>query len=267
MNSGNLFGKALQDFLSIRFMAMTTVPFIATLVLGLVVLGFLSGEFFDLLNAAAQANQDPGAAGAQEDLARFAQTYPLISALLGSFVFKLIAGTLFYLIGGGIAILFSVVLAVIIVGFLTPAIVREIHRRHYAAVERKSHGSVLGYLGFMLKQFLLFLLFWFVSLPFYFVPLINLVAINAPFYFLFHRLLTRDVAGEIFDAAEAKRFFKVAKWRLMSTTLILFLISLIPLAGLLLQVFFVIVLTHQMFMETGTVRRDASDDLPGLPLA
>ncbi len=252
---GALFAKALGDFFTTKFLTLSTAPFVITLLIAFFLLYQASGEFFDMLSAAAHASQPDVAGGhAPNDLAQFAKEYPIVSAILGSFVFKAVAGTLFYIVGGGVAVLLSVLLAVIIVGFFTPMIVAEVQKRHYPDIERKGTVPVWDYLLFMMKQLLLFMLFLLVSLPFWFVPILGLVAMNAPFYFLFHKLLTRDVAGEILDKEEMAILFKEAKWRLMTTTLILYLLSLIPGVGILGQVFFVIVLAHQIFQETARLR-------------
>jgi len=251
---GALFTKALSDFFTTKFLTLTTAPFIITMGVALLFLYYLSGEFFDMLNVAAQVAENPDAMQAQDELAQFAKEYPIFSAILGSFIFKAIAGTLFYLIGGGFAILLSVIRATMIIGFFTPYIIAEVQKRHYPTVERKATVPIIDYIFFMLKQFGLFLLLFFVSLPFYFIPLLNIVAMNAPFYFLFHRLLTRDVAGEILDKEEMKVVFKEARWRIATTTFILYLLSLIPAVGVIGQVFFVIVLAHQFFQEARRLR-------------
>ncbi len=251
---GALLSRSLADFFTTKFLALSTAPFFITLLISIIFLYYLSGEFFDMLNVAAQVSQNPDAVSAQNELAQFAKEYPIISAILGSFIFKAIAGTLFYVIGGGFAVLVSVILAVIIIGFFTPYIVAEVQKRHYPNIERRATVPIFDYLIFLLKQFGLFLLFFFVSLPFYFIPVLNIVAMNAPFYFLFHTLLTKDVAGEILDSQEQKEIFKKAKWRIATTTFILYLLSLIPAVGILGQVFFVIVLSHQFFQEAARLR-------------
>ena len=251
---GAILAKGLADFFTTKFLALTTAPFFITLFIAIIFLYYLSGEFFDMLSVAAQVSQNPDAAAAHDELAQFAKEYPIISAILGSFIFKAIAGTIFYVVGGGFAVLVSVILAVVIIGFFTPYIVAEVQKRHYPNIERRATVPIMDYLLFVLKQFGLFLLFFFASLPFYFIPLLNIVAMNAPFYYLFHTLLTKDVAGEILDKEEQKIVFKRAKWRIATTTFILYLLSLIPAVGILGQVFFVIVLAHQFFQEAARVR-------------
>ena len=250
---GALFAKALSDFFTTKFLLLSTAPFLITMAIAFFLLFQVSGEFFDMLSAAAAASQNPDAA-AQNELAQFVKEYPILSTILGSFVFKAVAGTLFYIIGGGVAVLVSVILAVVIVGFFTPLIVKEVQKRHYPHIARKATVPVWDYILFMLGQFGLFLIFLVVSLPFWFVPVLGIVAMNAPFYFLFHKLLTRDVAGEIFDKEEMKLVFRQAKWRIATTTLILYLLSLIPGVGILGQVFFVLVLAHQFFQEAARLR-------------
>jgi len=240
---GSIFAKALSDFFTTKFLTLTVAPFIITMLISSVFLYYISGEFFDMLNLVSQ-----------NEMAQFAKEYPFFATIAGTFLFKAIAGTLFYVIGGGFAILISVILAVVIIGFFTPYIVAEVQKRHYPTVERKATVPMTDYIIFMLKKFALFVLFFFISLPFYFIPIINIIAVNAPFYYLFHSLLTRDVAGEIFDKEEMKTIFKRAKWRIVVTTFILYLLSLIPSVGIFGQVFFVIALAHQFFLEAKQIR-------------
>ncbi|WP_200762456.1 EI24 domain-containing protein [Nitrosophilus alvini] len=241
----NIFILALEDFLSTKFLALTTVPFFATLIIAFVLLFQISGEFFDLLNSAVT---NPDAAAVQgNELAEFLKEYPFLSVIFGSFIFKAIAGTFFYIIGGGLAIMFSTIVAVIVIGFFTSYIVAEIHKRHYRSIDISSGYDIFSYIWFVLKSLALFMLFFIVTLPFYFIPVINLVAINAPFYFLFSRLLAVDVAGEIFAPKEFEQILRENRKEVGITTLILYLISLLPFAGMLLQVYFVSVLTHLFF--------------------
>ena len=239
---GSILTKALSDFFTTKFLTLTAAPFIITMLISSVFLYYLSGEFFDMLNLVSQ-----------NEMEQFAKEYPIFATIAGSFLFKAIAGTLFYVIGAGFAVLISVILAVVIIGFFTPYIVAEVQKRHYPTIERKATVPMTDYIVFMLKKFVLFVLFFFVSLPFYFIPIINIIAVNAPFYYLFHSLLTRDVAGEIFDKEEMKTLFKRAKWRIAVTTFILYMLSLIPAVGIFGQVFFVIVLSHQFFQEAKNI--------------
>jgi len=251
---GSLLAKALSDFFTTKFLTLTAAPFIITILISSISLYYFAGQFFDMLNVAAQIAANPDAAQAQSEMAQFAKEHPILAAITGTFLFKAIAGTILFVIGGGFALLASVILSVIIIGFFTPYIVAEVQKRHYPTIERKATVPMTDYIVFMLKKFGLFILFLFISLPFYFIPVINIVAVNVPFYFLFHSLLTRDVAGEILDKDEMKRLFKRAKWRIAATTFILYLLSLIPLVGVFGQVFFVITLSHQLFQETAKLR-------------
>jgi hypothetical protein len=253
---GSILTKALSDFFTTKFLTLTIAPFVITILISLSFLYYLSGEFFDMLNVALQVAEDPNAVQAQNEMAQFAKEYPILAMIAGSFIFKAIAGALFYVIGGWFAILLSVVLAVVIIGFFTPYIVAEVQRRHYPTIERRATVPMVDYIIFMVKKFALFVLFFFLSLPFYFIPLVNIIAINAPFYFLFHSLLTRDVAGEIFNKDEMQIVFNRAKWRIVVTTFILYLLSLIPGVGVFGQVFFVIVLAHQFFQESIYIREN-----------
>jgi hypothetical protein len=99
LNEGAIFARALSDFFSARFLMATIAPFLVTMVLAFGFLYFLSGEFFSMLSAVAQSSHEAGAAQSSNELVQFAAEYPIISAILGSVVFKAVAGALFYLVG------------------------------------------------------------------------------------------------------------------------------------------------------------------------
>jgi uncharacterized protein involved in cysteine biosynthesis len=142
----------------------------------------------------------------------------------------------------------STITATMIIGFFTPYIVREIHRRHYPDVRLEGGISVVEYLWLLFKSFLKFLGVGLLSVIFYFIPLLNYIAFHIPFYYLFSTLMTLDVGGEIFTKRELEEALKSERTRIYSTTLGLYLITLIPLAGMLLQVYFVSVMAH-LFLQ------------------
>ena len=239
----NIFVAAFEDFLTTKFLTLTLAPFFITLLIFSFLIFGAGSEFFDILN---QLGQNPEAIN-DPQIQAFVKEYPIISAIAGSFIFQAFAGILFGILGTGLAILASTSIAVIIVGFFTPIIVNEIHKRHYPNVKKEGGVDIFSYTLLVLKTFLKFIAIFIVSIVLYFIPLLNLIALNIPFYYLFASLLTLDVGGEIFSKEELQKVLKEKKKSILSSTLILYLISLIPFAGMLLQVYFVSVLAHQFF--------------------
>jgi hypothetical protein len=56
--------------------------------------------------------------------------------------------------------------------------------------------------------------------------------------------MSLDVGGEIFSKKELVEVIKTNRSKIYTTTLLLYLITLIPFAGMLLQVYFVSVMAH-----------------------
>ncbi len=236
----SIFLAALEDFLTQKFLLITFAPFLITFVLfGMLFYGSIS-EILDMLSTLAQ---NPDAINSP-DVAQFAQEHHWLAAIASSTLFHYIAGILLTVLGTVLAVLLSTAVATMVMGFFIPTVVREIHRRHYPEVSLDGGVSAGEYIMLMLstlgKAVGVFILTLFV----YFVPLLNAIAVNIPFYYLFHSLYVLDVGGEIFKKEELIAVLKKHRPKIMSTTLILYLITLIPFAGMLLQVYFVSVLAH-----------------------
>ncbi len=148
----------------------------------------------------------------------------------------------------------SMIFAVIVVGFLTPYIVRVLHKRYYEDLELAGYGSLASDALFMLVAFLKMLLLIVLLFPTWFIPLLQLVTFFVPFYYFFHSILNRDVSGTIINKDERIFFQKQHKWNLIGLTAMMYAISLIPIFGVLLQPLYVIVLTHWYFAEVRKYR-------------
>ncbi len=239
----SIFTAALQDFFTKKFLALTFAPFFITLTLFSWLFWGAGGELLDTLS---QLAQNPNAIN-DPSIASFVQEHPWIASLAGSFIFKIIFGTLLAILGTLLAILLSTATATVIMGFFTPIVVRNIHKRHYAHLPMEGGIGAFEYIWLMAKIIFKSIGIFLLALILYFIPLLNALAINIPFYYLFHSFLTLDVGGEIFRAKELQTLLKKHRARIMSTTGILYLITLIPFAGMILQVYFVSVIAHLFF--------------------
>jgi len=216
----NVFLLGLKDFLSKKFLALTLLPFVITFV--------LFGALWSLFGFDLQIANLTG--------------IDLIDSLIQS-----VAEFLMGIFGWILVAALSTVTATMIVGFLTPYIVREIHRRHYPDIPIEGGISIAGYLWLLFKSLVKFLGVGLLSILFYFIPLLNYIAFHLPFYYLFSTLMSLDVGGEIFSKKELEEVLKKEWLTIHSTTLILYLITLLPFAGMLLQVYFVSVMAHLFF--------------------
>ncbi|OQX72699.1 MAG: hypothetical protein B6D59_07735 [Campylobacteraceae bacterium 4484_4] len=248
MIEAHLFRKSLKDFLSPSFLSLSIIPFLITFALfGFLYLGYGS----DLLHTVTESI-DRGVFPFIDP-----ESHPWLTWLLTFSVFKWLFAIFYYLVGAVLVIMLSVVIAVIVIGFFTPAIVKLVHKKHYPDfVIKNGNFSFISSIGMYLKIFGTFILLLLVALPFMFVPAVNFIAINLPFYYLFHAFLLLDVGSEIDSKEEFKTVIKTYKGSFRTTTLTLYGISLIPLAAIFLQVWFVTLLAHLFFTKTIQARRE-----------
>ncbi len=239
----NIFIVALEDFLTKKFLAITFGPFIITFILfGMLLYGSAS-QILDMLTALAQ---NPDAIN-NPTVAEFAKEHNWLAAIVSSTIFHYLAGALLTIIGTLLAVLLSTAMATMVMGFFIPTVIKEIHKRHYINIPLEGGLGIGEYIWLMAVTLLKALGIFLLTIVLYFIPLLNAVAINIPFYYLFHSLNVLDVGGEIFKKDELLQLLKKHRPKIMSTTLLLYLITLIPFAGMLLQVYFVSVLAHLFF--------------------
>lgn len=235
---GKIFDISIKDFLTKKFILLSLLPLLgAVLVLG--ILAFFGGkEGFENLQIAI-ANGD----------FTILQNYPIISKILNYSITKWIIGAFFYIAGTFLVLIFSVIIAVIIAGFLTPVVTKEINLRHYN-LERQNEVSFLKVVKLMATSLLKFIAIFLICLVFYFVPILNLFVINIPFFYLFYKFLLIDVAS---NSLNKERFEKIYKkgggYKFMLSCFLFYLLCLIPLVGLFLQLFFVIFLSHILYQN------------------
>ncbi len=239
----SVFVAGWEDFMTKKFLTITFVPFIVTFILFAAFFWGAGGEIIDILS---QLAQNPNAIN-DPDIAQFIQEHPWLASIASSWIFKVIFGTLVAILGTLLAILLSTAVATMVMGFFTSYIVREIHKRHYSHISISGGIGPVEYLWLLAKTLLKTIGIFFLALVLYFIPLLNAIALNIPFYYLFHSLMSLDVGGEIMSAKELEELLKKYRLKVMGTTGVLYLITLLPLAGTLLQVYFVSVMAHLFF--------------------
>lgn len=231
----NLLQKSLKDYLSPKFLGLS----FATLLIPLVILGglviFGGSEIFTILNQGAQSGNF--------DFVD-ANEYPFLVKVLQFAVVKWLIITLFYTVGGLFAVLLSLVIAMMVLGFLTPMVTAFIHKRYYKDIPIESIKSIKVFkmMGFTILKFVVLFL---VCLPFVFIPF----AINIPFFYLFYKFMVIDVGSNIMSENRLKKAEKREFSKLFFQTLGFFFLSIIPIIGIFLQLFFVIYFTHFFFQK------------------
>ncbi|MDF1881817.1 EI24 domain-containing protein, partial [Sulfurimonas sp. MAG313] len=182
------------------------------------------------------------------------QNSDILSSMLEYSWIRWIIEKIVLLIAGYFILILAVIIAVIIIGFFTPLIIKKIKSRHYPPLEIKGHGSIATTLWFTFKSLIIMIIFYIVLIPFYFIPLLNIVAFNLPAYYFFHKMLVFDVGSSINTKKEFLHIRAMVGNQIRLRTFFMYLLTLIPFVGILFPVFFVIYLSHIFMSESVELR-------------
>ena len=248
---------SLKDLFSARMLKYALLPFVITAVVSYLVFIFVASMGLDQLTSidiqTTQTTVQNGVEHTQSFVAtirdsslfHFLMSYAFTSWIVSFFV---------YAIGTYFVLYMSIFMAVLIIGFLTPYIIKELHKMHYSAIELKGFGSTIESLWLTCKWACVMIGLFVLFIPLYFIPGVNLVAINFPLYYFFHKMLNYDVASSI-ATKEEFAIIKANKTNVLRLkTLILYLFSLIPSAIFFVTVYYVIYMGHTYIREVITLR-------------
>lgn len=261
MNEAELFFKSLRDFFTRPILKLALYPLFITLIL-MYVLFFVAADLslssFENYVIQVQQHQtmiENGQAVTTttqetffgQEVIDFLLRYSITSWLVMFLVYTL--GTLFVL-------LFSLFITLIVVGFLTPAILKVIHQRHYKSVEFKGYGNISNTLWLFVKSFIVMVLLFFVLIPLYFIPVVNIVAFNIPFYYFFYKTLNFDVTSTIMTKDEMHYIKSKHGNGFHARTIVLYVISMIPFIVLFSTVFYIVYLGHAYLSKLKALREN-----------
>lgn len=262
MNEIEIISRSIKDFFTKSILKIALLPLIFTMLI-MYILFFAAADFgFDALQTVIEQSQN----GQEVIVDENAPFYFMWATYLIVFLFKYsitswLVGFLFYTVGSIFIMMFSVFLTLLIIGFLTPMILKVLHKRHYAHIEIHGHGSLLSPLWVLLKSGVVMLLLFILLIPLYFVPLINILAFNLPFYYFFHKLLNYDVASTLLDDNEYKVIYEKESLGFRMRTLLLYFISMVPFITLFTAVFYIVYLGHAYYIKLEKLRGGSIDDL------
>ncbi|NPA66254.1 MAG: EI24 domain-containing protein [Epsilonproteobacteria bacterium] len=177
---------------------------------------------------------------------QFLMSYAITSWVISFFV---------YVVGGFFVFYLSLFFSIFIIGFLTPYIIKELHLLHYSDIELKGFGNVFESVLLTLKWAFVMILLFFLLVPLYFIPIVNIIAVNFPLYYFFHKMLNYDVASSICTKEEFKAILATKTNELRLKSLFLYLISMIPYAVLFATVYFVVYMGHSYFRYVEVLRQ------------
>ncbi|MGB5791596.1 EI24 domain-containing protein [Poseidonibacter sp.] len=245
-----IFVKSLKDFFSSKMLKISLIPLIITMII-IYSLFFAAADFgITAMQDIAQASQNGEEVVISEDAPFYFvwMTYLLVFLFKYSFT-SWIAGFLLYTVGSVIVLQASVLFTIVIIGFLTPMILKILHKRHYSHLTLHGHGDLLSPLWILLKSSIIMILLFIVLIPVYFVPVLNFIAFSFPLYYFFHKLLNYDVASTILSDEEFKKIYKTQSGAFRLRTLFLYIVSMIPFITLFTAVFYIIYLGHAYFVK------------------
>jgi len=259
-NENSVLTLSIKDLFTSKMLKYSILPFIFSVIIMYILFFLVAGYGLEQLGSmdvqTSQTTMQNGIPHTESFEATLEGT-ALIQFLMSSAITSWIATFLVYTIGTFLTLYFSIFVALIIIGFLTPMILKELHIRHYNDVAMTGHSNAVEGIFLVLKWAFIMIGLFILFVPLYFIPLVNIIAFNFPLYYFFHKIMTYDVSSNIATKEEAKqiKYFNATTLRLK--TLGLYLISLIPFVIFFASVFYVIYLGHSYFLEVRKMRKEA----------
>lgn len=256
-NTQNLFLLSAKDFLSMQMLKYALMPFIISMLIMYTFFFLLAGAGLDALGSLdVQSSTTTMQNGVPhtETLEAQLEGTAIIKFLMSHAITSWIATFLIYAIGGFMTLYISIIVALLVIGFLTPFVLKELQRRHYKDVEMIGYTNVLTGILYTLKWAFVMVLLFVLFIPLYFIPLVNIVAFNFPLYYFFHKVMTFDIASNITTEEEDHTMKYRHGTDLRLKTLALYLVSLIPFAVFFGAIFYVIYLGNTYFTGIREIR-------------
>ncbi|WP_457749457.1 EI24 domain-containing protein [Sulfurimonas sp.] len=256
-NETNILALSIKDLFTKKMLMYSLMPFVISMLILYILFFIVAGLGVDQLTTmeiqSTQTTIQNGIPHTESFQATLAGT-GIMKFLMSSALTSWIATFLIYTIGGFMTLYASIFVALLVIGFLTHAILKEIHYRHYQDVAMIGYSNAAEGIFLTLKWMLVMIVLFFVFIPLYFIPVVNIIAFNFPLYYFFHKMMIYDVSSAICTKEEAMkiRFFHANTLRLK--TLGLYLLSLIPFVIFFASVFYVIYLGHNYFIEVRKLR-------------
>jgi hypothetical protein len=239
--------KAFDDFMSPKVLAISLISLLITILLIFIIfLTFYdySGEITKLVPTIFT--------NAMHTLQKKIETYPFLSFVLEHKLLMIMYRFLIYF-GIGIVIYYMFLVTYgFIVSLFNQSLMKYIQKKYYTDIELKGMSFITS-VFFYIKTIVITLILFIVISPLYFIPVVNILFF-LPFYYFFHKTIVFDVSSVINTFKEYKKI-KQANWsELKARTGFCFLLSFIPVLGILLYPYYVLYLGHYIMKETRELR-------------
>ncbi|MCK5293537.1 MAG: EI24 domain-containing protein [Arcobacteraceae bacterium] len=252
MNELVIFKRSIKDYFTRPMLGLLIYPLLGSLIVLYLIVFNIAGEGMEYLNNThiqIEQHQSLVQNGNIEETT-ISQSYTgngILDFLLQYTITSWVVG--FFLYAGGflLAGYFSIFLSLLIVGLLTPRILSILRDRHYQDINIDGYGTIVGAIfGMMKRLFIMFLLF-ILLIPLYFVPFINIVAINLPLFYFFHKTLQYDVSSELIEKDKFGQLYYLNKTSFRMKSLFLYVVSLIPFVSFFISIFYIIYIGNSYF--------------------
>jgi len=281
MKKKNLFALSVKDFFSPYFLSLALMPLFLTLVILFAGLSYGVGVLDETMKSVkvektTTSYSDKSSSHTESsinvtyddsnvtstpfyeinpvELFESVQTSPILASMMQNDIMRWIIEKVVFLVAGYFVFILAVIIAVVIVGFFTPLIVKKLKSRHYPPFEIKGHGSVLSAIWHAIKSLIIMVILYIVLIPLYFIPFINIIAFNLPAYYFFHKMLVFDVGSEINTKKEFLQIKAIVSNQIRLRTLLMYMLTLIPFVGIFFPILFVIYLSHIFINESLELR-------------
>lgn len=263
MSEKNLILLSVKDFFTKQMLKYSLAPFILTIVIMYIIFFVVAGigvESLGQMQVQTTETTMQNGIPHTESISTMLEGTAIIQFLMSYAVTSWIATFLIYAIGSFMVLYASIFIAIIVIGFLTPFVLKELQRRHYKDVEMIGYSNIISGLLLVIKWFIIMVLLFILLIPFYFIPLVNIIAFNLPLYYFFHKMITFDISSNICTKEEDKKIHYFSANKIRLKTLALYVISLIPFAIFFGAIFYVIYLGHTYFLEVRKLRLEYNDN-------
>ncbi|MDQ7061131.1 MAG: EI24 domain-containing protein [Sulfurimonas sp.] len=160
----NLFALSIKDFLSPQMLKYALLPFIISMIIMYTLFFLLASAGLDALGSfdvqSTQTSMQNGVPHT-ESLQAHLEGTAIIKFLMSHAITSWIATFLVYAIGGFFTLYLSIIVAILVLGFLTPFVLKELQLRHYQDVEMIGYSNIITGVLATLKWALIMLLLFF----------------------------------------------------------------------------------------------------------
>jgi len=247
MPKQNYMFQAFDDFLSAKVLLLSFISLLLTLAIISLSLYLL----FDTIGELKYSIPTAFTVVANIILQKI-ENYPFLAFILEH---KIMMTILHFLVYFGLGIMSYYVFFTVyafVISFFNVVLIRHIQKKYYPNIELRGM-CIMHTIIFYVKTMAIFLLLFIVLSPAYIIPAINIL-IFVPIYYFFHKTIVFDVSSVINTSKEYKKLKRVNWAELKSKTGFCFLLTLVPVVGILLYPYYILYIGHYMMKETEELR-------------